>query len=162
MGIELRIATADHRCRHCGVKFCRTQVTKWYCSKVCAKEHERLRKLKLAKLRYANNKQICKLISRRSKLKNKCGITEAQYNAWLEKQKGLCAICKGVNADGRTLDVDHDHQTGYIRGLLCRKCNMGIGNLSDSYTTLCAAIHYMTLSIGNQLFKRLDEKERVA
>jgi len=42
----------------------------------------------------------------------------------LSAQGGVCAICR--NASGQTLHVDHDHKTGYARGLLCRDCNRGI------------------------------------
>ena len=60
----------------------------------------------------------------------------------LEEQGGVCAICGG-DENGRTLAVDHDHQTGQIRGLLCSKCNVAIGYLSDSLEILKNAFAYL-------------------
>lgn len=60
-------------------------------------------------------------------LKSKYGLTEDDYSAMLEKQKGLCAICENPCATGRRLAVDHDHATGKVRGLLCLYCNRLLG-----------------------------------
>jgi hypothetical protein len=53
------------------------------------------------------------------------GITCQDYWALFRLQKGLCALCKSPPGK-RRFDVDHDHETGEIRGLLCRKCNQTI------------------------------------
>jgi hypothetical protein len=58
------------------------------------------------------------------------GITLEEYDELLDKQHGLCAICKGTCKRGR-LGVDHDHRTGKVRGLLCRKCNILLGLMDD-------------------------------
>lgn len=55
------------------------------------------------------------------------GLTAEEYGALLKKQKGVCAICKGINSSGRRLGVDHDHNTGVVRGLLCGPCNSQLG-----------------------------------
>ncbi len=55
----------------------------------------------------------------------KYGITIDRYNEVFDKQNGVCAICKKPTK--KKLFVDHDHQTGKVRGLLCSGCNMGIG-----------------------------------
>lgn len=52
-------------------------------------------------------------------LKNRYNMTIEDYNKMLEKQNGLCAICR----EKKKLSVDHDHNTGKIRGLICTKCN---------------------------------------
>lgn len=71
----------------------------------------------------------------------------SEFNELWESQSGLCAICKHPMAPrGRTKDavaVDHNHQTGAVRGLLCRGCNHGIGCLKDSPEVLKAAIKYL-------------------
>jgi hypothetical protein len=53
-------------------------------------------------------------------------ITTEQYEQFLEEQDGRCAICRKPPRD-QALHVDHDHETSAIRGLLCRRCNRGIG-----------------------------------
>jgi len=69
-------------------------------------------------------------------------ITEEDYQVMLENQSGLCGICRRPNG-GRRFHVDHNHDTGFIRGLLCHKCNLGIGNLDDSILLLESALKYM-------------------
>lgn len=54
-------------------------------------------------------------------LKRKFNLTSADYQTLVEKQHGVCGICK--RKDIRRLSVDHYHATGVIRGLLCKKCN---------------------------------------
>lgn len=71
------------------------------------------------------------------------GISGHEYREMLARQEGVCAICGGVNSDGRQLFVDHDHGTSEVRGLLCNLCNRGIGNLRDSVDLLEAAIRYL-------------------
>lgn len=78
-----------------------------------------------------------------SNLQRGYGITADQYDTMFRQQGGVCAICNGVNRDGRKLFVDHDHGTGAVRGLLCNLCNRGIGNLRDSVTLLEAAVSYL-------------------
>ena len=64
-------------------------------------------------------------------LKQTYGLTLEQYDEMFEEQNGVCAICGGVNPDGRRLFVDHNHETGQIRGLLCVTCNARIGILEN-------------------------------
>jgi Recombination endonuclease VII len=54
------------------------------------------------------------------------GITVAQYAEILEAQGNTCAICKGTNM-ALPLCVDHDHETGKVRGILCTNCNLLLG-----------------------------------
>ena len=64
------------------------------------------------------------------------GITEEDYDRMYKEQKGVCAICKKPEtrqSKGKTtlLCVDHDHETGKVRGLLCHRCNTVIGMFTD-------------------------------
>lgn len=72
------------------------------------------------------------------------GMTVDEFNARLEAQSGVCAICDLPPAKGR-LQVDHDHETGKIRALLCAPCNKGIGCLKDSRRVLLSAARYLEL-----------------
>ena len=70
------------------------------------------------------------------------GITQDSYLKLLKKQKGVCAIC-GNPPTTKRLGVDHCHNTGLIRGLLCHHCNSGIGRLKDSIELLSKAKRYL-------------------
>ena len=72
----------------------------------------------------------------------KYGITLQKYEELVQLQNNLCAIC-GRPPESRNLHVDHCHKTGKIRGLLCRRCNRGIGILRDSTEIMTKAISYL-------------------
>ncbi len=80
-------------------------------------------------------------IIRNSGLKARFGITSDDYYEMLEAQGGCCFICK--KKDGKNLHVDHCHETGTVRGLLCRDCNHGLGNFKDNKEFLNNAIKYL-------------------
>jgi hypothetical protein len=73
----------------------------------------------------------------------KYGITPEQYDLLEQQQNGLCEICKQVCLTGRRLAVDHDHQTNKLRGLLCSRCNIGLGQFEESIERLQAAADYL-------------------
>lgn len=86
---------------------------------------------------------------RRWHLRTRYGLTEADYEALLERQGGGCAICGSPTVRDRTrnqLYVDHDHQTGRVRGLLCSPCNSGLGAFRDSRDLLLVAVSYLAES----------------
>ena len=70
------------------------------------------------------------------------GISEDEYGNLLTKQGGVCGICKNSN-NGNSFHVDHCHATNEVRGLLCVKCNHGIGLFMDSIEYLKSAILYL-------------------
>ena len=72
------------------------------------------------------------------------GITYEVYNNMFELQNGCCAIC-GIHQSElkKSLCVDHNHDTKKIRGLLCSKCNTGLGNFKDSLDMLYKAQDYL-------------------
>lgn len=74
------------------------------------------------------------------------GITREQYDELLAAQGNRCAICGSDEWPGknRAPHVDHDHGTGKVRGLLCGKCNTGLGQFDDDPTRLAAAIEYLS------------------
>ena len=78
-------------------------------------------------------------------------ITEDQYNLMLEKQNGLCAICKQPPIN-EPLCIDHNHETDEIRGLLHRVCNTGIGNLKDNSALCRLAADYLDNPPARGLF----------
>jgi len=79
---------------------------------------------------------------RRKERLKKYGMTIPEYEALLLKQAGVCAICGGCDKAKR-LAIDHDHETGAIRGLLCFDCNTGIGKFQGSPRLLGKAATYL-------------------
>lgn len=79
-----------------------------------------------------------------TRLKQKFGINYDQYQIILQEQNGVCAICNEPEpVINRSLSVDHDHETGRIRGLLCSNCNPGIGKFKEKIELLKKAIAYL-------------------
>jgi len=79
---------------------------------------------------------------RQAHLKHKYGISPEKFAAMELSQGGMCAIC--FRSPGlRALDVDHDHITGRVRGLLCWNCNTLLGRANDSVGILESAIAYL-------------------
>ncbi len=78
-------------------------------------------------------------------IKSKYGITKDQYLDLLKEQDHKCRICGTGEVDSgyQTLCVDHCHVTGKVRGLLCDKCNTGLGHFRDNKLVLEAAIKYL-------------------
>ncbi len=73
----------------------------------------------------------------------KYGITKEIYMDMLDKQDGTCDICNGLNANGRDLSIDHNHDTNEVRGLLCGACNSTLGMSRDSISRLEKCIEYL-------------------
>lgn len=80
------------------------------------------------------------------------------YDLLLQKQGGVCAICgqperlKSTNGSGeiaKDLSVDHCHDTGQIRGLLCRSCNFALGHMEDDPHRFRVAAQYLENSLKN-------------
>lgn len=74
----------------------------------------------------------------------KFNLDDEAYAELLDGQGGRCAICGNDCATGRELAVDHDHETGHVRGLLCMPCNTAIGLMKDDPERLIAAAAYLT------------------
>lgn len=68
------------------------------------------------------------------------GLTPAEYQEMWDSQNGLCAICQDVPPT----NIDHDHQTGLVRGLLCGLCNRMLGQAKDDPARLFAGAEYLT------------------
>ena len=80
-----------------------------------------------------------------SRMKSRYGITEEQFNDLFDQQNGFCAICHKP-----AVVVDHDHKTGSVRGLLCSRCNAGLGFFDDNIETLKIAMRYLEFSNEQQ------------
>lgn len=73
------------------------------------------------------------------------GLAAGDYQKLYEAQDGRCAICTRATGATRKLSVDHDHATGYVRGLLCRPCNDMLGHMRDQPWAFGRAMNYLTI-----------------
>lgn len=76
-------------------------------------------------------------------IKRAYGLSPAQYECMLAEQGGGCAICGITDHGGKNWHVDHDHETGAVRGILCQGCNHALGGARDNPDTLVAAAKYL-------------------
>ena len=81
-------------------------------------------------------------------LQRNYNMTICDFIEMYERQGGRCAICgcrgfKMKNSSMTSLVVDHDHETGKVRGLLCHNCNRALGSLHDDIPTLLQAVNYL-------------------
>ena len=82
------------------------------------------------------------------RLRRQFGLTESEYHAMLSAQNGVCAICLQVErkqhkGKPQRLSVDHCHESGRVRGLLCHSCNAAIGHFRDDPLTMYRAAKYV-------------------
>ena len=89
------------------------------------------------------HKNECKACVNNRVTQKRYGITLAEYDILLTEQEGACAICGTMDPRASRFHIDHNHETGEIRGLLCGPCNQGIGLLQDSPTILRKATEYL-------------------
>lgn len=121
----------NKKCAVCSKSFNVRSVNslKKYCSEVC-KERNKPQQNKI------------------QKLKSTYGISPEVYQNMLETQQNRCAICStkidgNVNSDKSRAFVDHNHQTGKVRGLLCVHCNSIVGYCREDKSVLLHAIQYL-------------------
>lgn len=95
-----------------------------------------------------NGSRCCRRCAALQIRANRYGISVDKYLRMMEEQGGLCAVCGAEESAlrfGKTtsLAVDHDHETGVVRGLLCGKCNAALGMMDDNPELLRAAADYL-------------------
>jgi hypothetical protein len=77
--------------------------------------------------------------SREYHLRRRYGMGVKVFEAILAEQDGKCLICERPDPE----HVDHDHETGKVRGILCFNCNQGLGNFRDDIRSLIRAVNYL-------------------
>ena len=128
----------DWYCYKSGIKVCRPCKLK--------KNKEWYEKNPSKRLEYVNRWQSKNPDhSRNSRLKRTYGITSEQYDHMIDEQGGLCAICKSdsPNTKHGKWHIDHNHETGNIRGLLCHNCNVSLGLVKDDASILLSMVAYL-------------------
>ena len=98
-------------------------------------------KLKINNRWRDSNPEELKQSQRRTRRKKMYGVSREDYDYMLIDQNNECAICR--SPIGYESAVDHDHETGKVRGLLCGSCNKGLGFFKDNIDSLKAAAKYL-------------------
>ena len=100
---------------------------------------------RLKQLRRRDTVPEQKEYERTAKLMAKYGLTHEDYLRLLKEQDGKCAICRTDNPRQRSehFHIDHNHETGEIRGLLCSPCNQGLGYFQENVEVMAKAIAYL-------------------
>ncbi len=124
-------------------------------------ENEKLRELYREKARqwHRNNPEKKK----DQQLRENFGISLVDYQELLAKQDGKCAICGSATSKAKSakyLYVDHDHNTGEIRGLLCNNCNFALGHFNDNVNLLLKAIQYLRGDYTGKMVDMVQSKRR--
>ncbi len=126
------------------------------CKRLSSKKHRQTAKYKerhrksMAVIRYRNSekfrewKKRRKLIERDRHFKKSYGISLNDYLKIKDEQNHSCKICLAHESTlKKALCVDHCHQTGVVRGLLCNSCNIGLGKFRDQIANLESAANYL-------------------
>jgi hypothetical protein len=100
------------------------------------------------------------LASRQRQL-SKHGLNWESEEAILKEQGGVCAVCGG-DKDRKSWDIDHDHHTGVVRGLLCGRCNKGLGLLGDNVEGVQKALEYLQSPPAPKVIRHFRKKQRKA
>ncbi len=117
-----------------------------YCKSCQGERHNKWRLQNLPKMREVSKKWRAEnpRLAKDHILKSRYGVPIGWYELTLAEQEGKCASCKTNDPGGKgDFHVDHCHDLGHVRGLLCHNCNVGIGSLQHSVPMLEAAIQYL-------------------
>jgi hypothetical protein len=112
--LDARGNKTNARCRECHKLYCNTN---WHSKTPLEKQASRVRAM--------------------------YGMEPEDYFSMHEKQDGKCAICQSAPTTQRGLHLDHCHETGAIRGLLCHNCNIALGCFNDNPALMMRAIKYL-------------------
>ena len=98
----------------------------------------------LSKTEQGVERQMRHKIAVRKRVLKQYGLTLRDYELMLRGQRYVCAICKQPSRIlGRELGIDHNHETGIVRGLLCHNCNRGLGHFKDNPELCFEAARYL-------------------
>lgn len=92
---------------------------------------------------HKQSRRVSKAGAHERRVQKEYGLKPGQYGEIYLSQGGTCAICRVATGATRNLSVDHDHRSGYVRGLLCRPCNDLLGQARDNPDFFNRAIFYL-------------------
>ncbi len=154
-GIDLDLSSGLKTCPKCSVEKPLDQFGKSsntvtglqvYCKPCCAERHDVWRRRNLAKCAADQKKHRLANPERHRDYgrKQRYQLAPGEYEAMLQSQNGKCAICQRTDNNGRGgFHVDHCHDLGHVRGLLCHGCNVSLGHFQHDTAVLESAISYL-------------------
>jgi len=108
------------------------------------KRNQEKKRKELNKEDFLEKKRInSKKNSKWSYIKRKYNLTKEDYYKMFELQNNRCKICNNILGSGKKVHIDHCHVTSKVRGLLCQKCNHGLGIFNDNIQLFYNAIQYL-------------------
>ncbi len=104
---------------------------------------------------YQNNRDVSRRTGRDAAYRRKYGVSYAEFETLIALAGWRCEICsEPITTEGpknaRTANLDHDHETGVVRGVLCFLCNTAIGKLGDSPQILRNAVAYLERTLSEK------------
>ena len=118
---------------------CRARSRAWYYANIAVAQERSHRWHEENRERVLKNRKA----NARRRVLAQHGLTEDQYNEMVEAQDGVCAICERPCDVAGKLSVDHCHETSRVRGLLCKRCNSGLGFFREDIDLLARALAYL-------------------
>jgi len=155
-GKPLDLSSGEKECPKCGQtkplsEFHKSSATvhgyQVYCKPCNSARHDAWRRQNLAKMAEDQKRRRQADPGRWHEygLKKSYGLERGAFARMLQEQNGCCAICGTDKPGGKgRFHVDHCHDTGKVRGLLCSSCNLVIGHFHHSVSTLVSAINYLS------------------
>jgi len=130
----------NYKCKNC-CSITRKEYTKNNKEKLKKNYHEKYREKNLI---YSKT-PLARERAKKSRLKTRYGLSVEDFERMKDSQKGVCAICKLPETFKQNFDlsVDHNHDTGQVRGLLCNRCNVSLGLMQENINFLENMIEYI-------------------
>lgn len=130
---RLRRSTPEFKARHSA-----------YCHARWENPEFRARSYALKKVRYASSEEVRRKHAERSRAR-KYGLKPGQRDAILAAQGNTCGNkgCKSTTPEGKNWHIDHCHETGKVRGILCHPCNTALGIAKESTSRLLGLVKYL-------------------
>ncbi len=128
-------------CKEAGCK--ENAVCKGLCANCYASMRRKLPEVRVRSIEYSKTYNTPE--RRRAQTLAKYGLTPEHYEELVQSQSGLCAICKKIpsgEGNASKFHVDHCHDSGKVRGLLCSSCNTGLGLFKHKIENIRSAIRY--------------------
>jgi len=140
-----KLFLTKHNAKHCSSK-CSNK--NWQKNnkeryKTSKKEAQNKRKLDNPEKYYAERRKNARKNQKWSYIKRQYNLTKDQYFLMLDLQNSRCKICNNIFENSAKTHIDHDHNTGKVRGILCQKCNHGLGMFNDNIQLFYNAIQYL-------------------